>query len=417
MEQKRPLRILYVLNASGGGATQGILELLRSLPREDYQAFLVVPDQPTERQREVFSRLAQGCFQVPMVWWNLKVDLPWYWRVLVCGRGWLITLGHFLPLWRLCRIIHEQEIDIVYTNTVMILDGALAAWLCGIPHIWHIKEWIGSEARVKFLLPDWLLVKAIASLSARVIVMTHFAGDIFFRHGVTANLQVIYDGVNLADFQSPHSGMALRAKLGIPSDRFLVGMSASLASIWKRHDIFIEMAALLAACLPNVSFAVFGSEPQRYGNPAYNRPWQYYQSLQARVKEFGLEKRFYWAGFCDNIPAMMDSLDVLVHPCETEPFGRVAIEAMAASRPVVGPRWGGIAESVVDQETGLLVEPGNPQAFADAVKILHDDSQHCAALAAYGCALVARSFSIQEHVAEICQVYHSVCKKPKMRKV
>jgi len=410
------LRILYVLNASGGGATQGILELLRALPRDEYEAFLVTPDQPDERQGHIFDDLTRAWFHIPMTWWNRKDELPWHWRMLVWGRGWLKTLGHLLPLLRLCRIIRAYEVDVVHTNTVMILDGALAARLCGVPHIWHIKEWIGSQARVKFLLPDQWLVKAITGLSARVIVMTHFVGEIFFRHSAGTNVQVVYDGVNLSDFGSSDSGAALRAKLGIPPEQFLVGMSASLSATWKRHALFIEMASLLAARFSDVSFVVFGPQPRGYKNPAYNRPWHYYQSLHSKVEGLGLRRRFYWAGFCDDIPAMMDSLDVLVHPCEIEPFGRVAIEAMAAGRPVVGPSTGGIAESVVDGQTGLLVAPGDVQAFAGAVASLRTDPYRRAALADEGPSVVSRSFSIQKHMTEICQIYHLIYREPKARK-
>lgn len=414
-EKRPPLRILYILNSAGGGATQGILELLRALPRTDYEAFLVVPNEPNDHQYKFFSPLAKKHFVVPMVWWNFKAEEALVWALFFLARGWLKTLGHLLPVWQLCHIIRQEKIDIVYTNTAMILDGALAARLCGIPHLWHIKEWIGYQARVRFLLPDKLLVKVITGLSARVIVMTHFIGDIFARNGMTKNLQVIHDGVDLDDFQSPDSGLALRAKLGIPPDHFLIGMSASLSSTWKRHDLFIEIASLVAARLPNASFVAFGSTPRQYRNPAYNRPWRYYQLLQAKVKTINLESRFYWAGFCDNIPAMMNALDVLVHPCETEPFGRVAIEAMAARRPVVGPHQGGIAESVIHKKTGLLVEPGNPQAFADAVIMLHNDLSLRTALAAQGRGVVTESFSIQKHVTEMCQLYQSLHRKTKMR--
>lgn len=408
MEINRPLRILYVLNASGGGATQGILQLLRVLPRDEYEAFLVVPDHPTAAQRQVFAGLSRAFFEIPMTWWNLKTDLPWYWRMLVWGRGWLRTLGHLLPVLRLCQIIRTQKIDIVYTNTVMILDGALAARLCGVPHIWHIKEWIGARARVKFLLPDVLLVWLIAHLSARVLAMTDFIGEIFVRYGAIDKLQVLYDGVNLADFDDTHRGAALREKLGIAPDQFLVGMSASLSATWKRHDVFIHMAALLAKRFPQMVFVAFGAQPQRYRNPAYNRPWQYWQSLQQMVKMFGLETSFCWAGFCDDIPAMMNALDVLVHPCDSEPFGRVAIEAMAAARPVVGPRRGGIAESVRDQVTGLLVEPDNPSAFAEAVALLQADADRRALFAAQGRQRVADVFSIEKHQAEICRIYQNL---------
>lgn len=399
------MRVLYVLNASGGGATQGIVELLSALPREDYQAYLVIPDQPNERQQALFANLSKKYFRVPMTWWNRKTDLPLLWQMAVWARGWLTTLGHLRPLWQICYIIREYQIDIVYTGTIMTLDGALAAKICGVPHIWHIKEWIGQRGRVKFWIPDWLLIKVIAYLSNYVIVMTNFIGEIFNEYGLGDKLQVIYDGVNLSDFQGSLGGQALREKLGIQNNQFVVAMSASLSSTWKQHAVFIEMASLLAPRYPETVFVAFGPEPQKHNNPVYNRPWEYYQGLKRNVLDKGLTNRFFWAGFWGNIPQMMDAMDVLVHPCENEPFGRVAIEAMAASRPVVGPNRGGISESVVHQSTGLLVEPGEPKAFAEGVSFFIQNSQQLTEFGLNGRRHVESNFSLDAHVEKITDLY------------
>lgn len=403
--QKRPLRILYVLNSSGGGATQGILELLRGLPRNEYEAYLVIPDVPTQEQNIVFSQLAKKVFFIYMSWWNRKVELPMLWRFAVEFRSFLKTWGHIRPLWSLCKLIREYQIDIVYTDTVMILDGALAAKICGVPHIWHIKEWIGQQGRVKFGIPDGLLVRLIANLSTYVVVMTNFIGSTFNGYKPGDKVQLVYDGVNLADFQGDLGGLALRQKIGVSNDKFVVAMAASLSSTWKRHGIFIEMASLLARQFPDLFFVAFGPEPQKHKNPIYNRPWKYYQGLKEKVGAMGLNDRFYWAGFCSNIPQMMDAIDLLVHPCENEPFGRVAIEAMAACRPVVGPNRGGIAESVVHQSAGLLVEPGDPRAFAEAVGFLVKNPQQLKEFGLNGRRHVESNFSLGRHVEKITDLY------------
>jgi glycosyltransferase involved in cell wall biosynthesis len=65
--------------------------------------------------------------------------------------------------------------------------------------------------------------------------------------------------------------------------------------------------------------------------------------------------------------AVMRHLDVLVAPSRQEPFGTVLAEAMAAGTPVVATRVGGLAEVVVDGETGRLVTPGRPDELAAAV--------------------------------------------------
>ena len=69
----------------------------------------------------------------------------------------------------------------------------------------------------------------------------------------------------------------------------------------------------------------------------------------------------------DNAPGVMRHLDVLVAPSHQEPFGTVLSEAMAVGTPVVATRVGGLAEVVDDGVTGVLVEPGDPDALADGV--------------------------------------------------
>lgn len=95
---------------------------------------------------------------------------------------------------------------------------------------------------------------------------------------------------------------------------------------------------------------------------------------------------------------MMHAIDVLIHPCDIEPFGRIAIEAMPAGRPVVGPSKGRIAEPVIHGETGFLVKPGAPSYFAETVARLIQNENFCSRLGESGYSHVAKEFSIQQHV-------------------
>jgi glycosyltransferase involved in cell wall biosynthesis len=238
--------------------------------------------------------------------------------------------------------------------------------------------------------------------------MSHFIGELFERYGLTDKLTVVNDGVDLRKFTGELGGLCLRHRLGVADGEILVGMAAGVTSIWKQHALFIEMASRLAPLFPHVKFAVFGPEPAYHRNPVYNRAWDYYQDLKRQVNEARLGERFIWAGFCPNIPQMMDAMDVLVHPCDIEPFGRVAIEAMAAQRPVVGPNQGGIAESVIDGETGFLVPPGDVAAFADATARLIVDADLRRWMGAAGRAHVAAHFSLEKHVQQVTDIYEQV---------
>jgi len=92
----------------------------------------------------------------PMIWWNLKIDIPFLWRLLSWGRGSMRTWFHARSIFAIYRRIRLWNIDIVYSNSALVIDGAIAARIRAIPHIWHIKETIGRQGRIKFPLSDEL---------------------------------------------------------------------------------------------------------------------------------------------------------------------------------------------------------------------------------------------------------------------
>jgi glycosyltransferase involved in cell wall biosynthesis len=123
----------------------------------------------------------------------------------------------------------------------------------------------------------------------------------------------------------------------------------------------------------------------------------YFDRLKEIAESEGVADRLIWTDSIHDAGAMMNAIDVLAHACDLEGFGRVAIEAMCAGKPVVGPNVGGFAESVVDGETGRSVPPGDPVALADGIVELVGD-----AAAARGDSSVASTQmpSIQKPVRE-----------------
>src|SRR5690606_3217697 len=195
---------------------------------------------PTAQPAVPLSALAAEIHVVPLVSWNRKTTIPLDWRGPLWGREMVRSLFHLRPVRSLAHLIRSQQIDLVHTGTALNLEGALAARLCGVPHVWHVKEWIGQGGRVQFPLPDPLLVRFMAALSRRILVMSLFIGDIFVRHGQADKLEVVPDGVDVLRFRQGANGRLLRQRLGIRDDEIVVGMAASLTSTWKQHDLFLH---------------------------------------------------------------------------------------------------------------------------------------------------------------------------------
>lgn len=405
MSTNRAINVLYLLNAAEGGASQGIYEFVPHLPRDKFRAFALVP-KATAAQKTHLKTLFEEVRIFPLPWWNVRYEAGLLRQLAFRAAQFRRGIVPASVQAKVNKVIRDWHIDLVHTGTSLNRQGAIAAQKAGIPHIWHIKETIGSANRVHFPLPDPQLARYFESHSARVLAMSDYVAQFFRQHGLK-NLEVIPDGVDLTPYEHNIS-RDLRASLNLGPNALLVGMVAGLSSTWKQHDRFIRMAGAVAGRSPEVHFVIVGGMP----SPRSRFPNDLGARYAARIKALAAETlppgRLT---FVDHVPApddIMRSLDILVHPCDIEPFGRVALEAMAAGRPVVGPLTGGIAETVIDGETGILVDTADLEAFSGAVSRLINDTALRTRLGEAAVSHVSGSYNILLMVDRISTLYEQV---------
>ena len=119
------------------------------------------------------------------------------------------------------------------------------------------------------------------------------------------------------------------------------------------------------------------------------------EELRDQADRLGLGTTVNFLGFLDGprLPELLASADCFVMPSRYEPFGMVALEAMAAGAPVVAGRCGGLAEFIVDGVTGLSHEPGNVAELTAAVDRVLTDRTLADTLRAAGGAMISERFS------------------------
>lgn len=370
-----PKRVLFVLNASGGGATQGIKEYLKF--QRDVDAFLVLPSRPNAVQMQWISDYTKGFLICEMPWWNLPNGTPWFYKKMLKWKNEFRGDSGKKGAKKIADYIHENSIDFVYTGSILIREGAMAAKISGIKHFWHIKETFGNKGRVKFSYTDKEVQAFILKNSEKVICMTDYIKSFFNQVSLSPKLMVIHDAIDPQLFLNYEKDKrwAIRQKFGVAEDEVLIGMVSSLSSIWKNHEVFIKAASILSK-ERKFRFIAFGPEPKKFSNPIYNTGFHYFQRLKRQALTLGLKEKLIWAGFYDDIPAIFQGLDVFVHPCETEPFGRVVIEAMASGVPVIVPNAGGASEPVNELKIGWTFEPNSEIDLAKVIQeVVNDGNQ------------------------------------------
>jgi glycosyltransferase involved in cell wall biosynthesis len=150
----------------------------------------------------------------------------------------------------------------------------------------------------------------------------------------------------------------------------------------------------------DASFAVLGDDLRTNGAVR--------KEMEAKVAALGLADRFRFLGFRKDAPEIVQAFDIVAVPSRVEPFGLSSLEAMAAGRPVVASRVGGIPEVVIDRQTGTLVPPGDASALAAAIAPLLKDPLTRDALGREGRRRAETSFSLAVHGRALAQLYDRV---------
>ena len=398
--------ILLVLNGSTGGAALTARDLVIQLKLKGHQVYVASPPNILKSPVEVFGEIADGVEEVALPSWNKNYRRPRWKRPLYFVYHLLKSRAHLRPVLRLQTLIRRWSIDIVHTNTALTIDGAIAAKLAGVPHVWHIREEIGQHALFRFSLPEPVLSRVFVGLSERIVTNSKFSQAFFRRSGLESKTTVVYNGLPLERFRKTSASTTFRKKWAPDSSTVLFGMIANVTSHFKRHDIFIRAAARVIREGYNARFVVIGFDPVQ--QKAYRSDLAYAQTLRKLVRDEELEAHFIWAGYQSDIPSAMNALDVLVHPCEQEGFGRIAVEAMAAKKPVIVSDGGGLSEIVVAEKTGIKVPPGDADSLASAMTFMctHGDERLDMGLQGYERA--KEMFSLENMVAQVDKIYQEI---------
>lgn len=343
-----PRMVLHVLNGPSGGAALSAISLMTALSAEGIEASAICHDAGTPHEREALREATHGRVVFsPLYWWNRKIRTrPWK-RPLIEAAQLVRTGATCVSTLRVAQCARRYQADLVHTNTLTTPEGGKTARLLRLPHVWHVRELVGKGHPFRLWREGQALGRYLAR-HASVVVANSQASATGIRPYVPSDaLEVVPNGVDLSHFRLRET-----RRSGAP---VVVGMVGNLTSRVKKHLLFVEAASRVDRRL-DVSFRIYGHRAPK--GDAYER------EIETCISRHGLAERVRLAGHYPEPSAIMEEVDVLVHPADGESFGRVVVEAMAAGIPVVGARGGGVAEIVVDGVTGLLAAPENADDLA-----------------------------------------------------
>lgn len=340
---------------------------------------------------------AQGGLEAAEDSWRCLEAQGVRWHLIPTMIRSLSPVQDLQTLWRLIRLFRRERPAIVHTHTSKAgVLGRLAAWIAGVPvvvHTPHGHVFYGHFGRVRSRV--FLLVERLLALrTTRVIALTEAERDEHLQAGVGTNAQfaVVPSGIEVERFKAV-SGMRGRPPEGFdcPPDALVVGSVGWLTPV-KGHRVLIEALARLTPAHPRLYGMIVGSGELK-------------EELEVLARQRGLGGLVRLLGERRDVPDCLAAMDIFVLPSLNEGMGRALIEAMAAGRPVVATRVGGIPAIVQDRRTGLLVPPSDHKALAEAIAELLDRPDWAKELGTAASERIGAQFGVAAMVRAIERVY------------
>jgi glycosyltransferase involved in cell wall biosynthesis len=281
-------------------------------------------------------------------------------------------LAYNLTLYRGVRTEFKRwRPEAIYERySLMNLAGLALARRIGVPHLLEVNAPLRLErARTKGLVLDGAagaVERRLFDASDAVLVVSEALRRYVLEHGGhTASTVVMPNGVDTRRFRPEVRDTALRARLGLADDAFVVGFAGSLKP-WHGVETLLEAFAALHLDVPAARLVIVGDGPQG-------------DALLGQAARLGIDEQTIFTGKVahQEMPALLAAMDVGVAPYARVPdfyFSPLKIyEYMAVGLAVVGSDAGEIAALVRDGQTGLMCPPEDAQVLAGALRRLARD--------------------------------------------
>lgn len=361
------IRVLHVIGSLGCGGAQVVLKhLVENMDSSEVESY-VYP-------------LRSGQVQIPI-------------------KGTVITRPYrnydprkFLTILRLCR---DYNIDILAAH---LSKPAIACLLASL--FCRVRLIVYEHGPVLDKGLQYTLYRAALKLLWRradlfIAVSHNVANYLAHRIGIVPDrIKVIHNAVEFGVFDPEQvSAKSAREQLGISDSKIVVGFVGRLNPM-KGADLLIKATALLVEQSKRYLLLLVGEGRER-------------ESLGKLVRELGVDDNVRFLGFCNNVPYVMASFDIGVVPSRFEPFGIACLELMRMRIPIVSSGAGGMAEYIIDGQTGLLSKENTPEEICRSITRLANDEQLRQRLIEGGSRLV-EEFTVEKYVEATRKIYHEV---------
>ena len=265
----------------------------------------------------------------------------------------------FFSVIKIARYVKQNNIDLIYTNTSIILASGISAFLCKVPNYVHIHEIPNNNFYSR------IIGFYISRFSSKIIVVSKSVKSHWSKY-ISKPLTLIYNGIPKTKIQRIEKSPSKNIKF----------LTIARLLPYKGHKFIIEIANNLKRKNIDLEFIFLGDSFKGYES--------YEKELKLMTKDLGIEKNISFKGFDPNISKYLNQSDFLLHGAiDPDPLPTVIFEAIQHELPVISTCIGGPIEILDNGNGGLLIPVDDAFKASDEIakyifnkKLVEKKKQH-----------------------------------------
>ncbi len=294
------------------------------------------------------------------------------------------------------RLLDDERIDVIHAHGTRGLSNILwAARKRAIPVIYTVHGWSFHAGQPRVLHAIRVVAERLLIANTHQTICVSQAnlaeGKAYLRN---LKAEVVFNGINLQRFDPRATQPDVRAGYGIQPDQFVIGFMARL-TLQKDPLTLIEAFDRIAAEHPQAVLLMIGSGELQ-------------TQVDERIRQSGFRDRIITDGYRQDVPAVLQAMDLFCLPSLWEGMPIGLMEAMAMEKPVVATSVDGTVELVVSGDNGLLVPAQRPDQLAGALDSILRDAPLRQQLASRARLRIVQRHDVRSMTSRLQQIYQSV---------
>lgn len=282
---------------------------------------------------------------------------------------------------RIREIIVRDHIDLIHSNASNIDIGAMAALWYGVPHIWHIRELLYDDYRIKYFFP--MISKFLMYRADKIIAISYYVQE---RRKLGKNSVVLYNGFNIDKYK-------ISKEILFPANELHILYCGLISKQKGIMDIVKAIKLLVKKGYKEIKLSIVGGE-----NP-------YWLMVKEYIESNSLASYIQFYDFQPDLKPYRQWADIGVVSSRCEALGRVTIENMLGEILVIGTKSGATKELIQDGDTGFLYEPGNIEQLAKIIVYIGQNREEAKKIVRNAQEYAVKNFDSVNYADNLLDIY------------